>query len=231
MKRLKAPPTYKEGRYGNWSIKFLNTIIRHGTSYFSGVVPLLPVTPALYDASDRLWMSVTPMELESQYPHNEAAFGHVVVMGAGMGVLPYNLLLNKAVTQVTVIEHCADLCKHWNDLTGLKQWRGHKKLLLVNADAREWKGRCDVLLADIWLTLGDDRLEEDMQTFRRNVQFHRMLCWGGELAYLSWCRRQGLYMHTAKDEHADQWSKETGHYVYKNFRTLSTCVALTAVAA
>jgi len=39
-----------------------------------------------------LWMSLTPMELESHMPHCNAATGHTVIVGAGLGLILFNVL-------------------------------------------------------------------------------------------------------------------------------------------
>jgi hypothetical protein len=41
---------------------------------------------------ERTWMSSARDEVDSQTPHVAAAFGHTVLMGAGMGIALFNLL-------------------------------------------------------------------------------------------------------------------------------------------
>ena len=49
------------------------------------------------------WMSISPMEIESQ-EIGQHARGHVVVMGLGMGWAAANAALHPAVSQVTVVD-------------------------------------------------------------------------------------------------------------------------------
>jgi hypothetical protein len=182
-------------------------------------------TPILKDRDGVLWMSVTVMERESQFRHNADAFGDVLVMGAGLGLLPFNLLQNPKVKSVTVLEKCGELFECWGELVGLSKWPGQERLTLVKADARE----CDTLLADIWPEIGDGALEEDMQTFRRNIAFKRMMCWGAEFAFIDWCRLQGLSFMGLSDAHVKQWSGQTGHYVWPGFHSDALRAGATAI--
>lgn len=232
MQLLDAPDTYKPGTYGGWNLRFLQRGDKPGIpvlpSYFSGFVPVPTVTPALFDSTGLLWMSITAMERESQFRHNAHAQGRVVVMGAGMGLLPFNLLRNPNVTEVIVIERSAELCEHWADIVGLSSWENAGKLTLVHGDALEWKGTCNTLLADIWPLLGDDALERDMATFRRNIRFRRMMCWGAELAFIMWAMSNGIRAASAQNRHAEKWSRETGHYVWPDFLRDAANAAITA---
>jgi len=233
IKLLENPDTYQAGTYGGWKLKIAEqrktiSMIR---SYSSGMVEVPKKCPTLYDSKGVLWMSLMPMESESQYYHNEYAFGHVIVMGAGMGLLPYNLLRNPNVDRITIIEKDRDVYDHWFNYTGASSWPNQavKMLQLHHADAREFRGECDTLIADIWADIGADELEEDMATFRKNVKFKRMMCWGAELAFISWCIKEGVNALTASDEHAQRWSEETGHFVWPGFANYATDVAHTSL--
>ena len=77
-------PEYKVGKYSKWTLdRFDENVLIHG--YFTGV------QPANHNyrlkKANTIWMSLTPMELESQSHHALAAYGHTVVMGLGMGIL------------------------------------------------------------------------------------------------------------------------------------------------
>ncbi len=224
MNLLEAPNTYTPGTYGGWRLE--NKTPPKGSpfvaSYFSGVVPLPRVIPTLYDARNTLWMSVTAMELESQFNHNKHARGNVVVMGAGMGVLPFNLVHNPNVNTVTIVERSESLYLNWARLTGMADWEGAEKIQLVHGDARGWRGAYDTLIADIWPDIGSEELEKDMETFRTNITFDRMMCWGAEIAFLAWCQGQDLKVANTRRADVDRWSAETGHYAWPGF--LQDCI-------
>ena len=59
--------------------------------------------------SDWVWMSLSPVEIESLAPHVAHIRGHVVIAGLGMGLALYNALLRPAVRRVTVVERDADV--------------------------------------------------------------------------------------------------------------------------
>lgn len=232
MQLLKSPDTYRPGTYGGWRLKIEQPAKKLSSirSYYSGLVEPPKESPTLYDKGGTLWMSITPCESESQYRHNEHAVGHVVVMGAGLGLLPYNLLLNPKVKTVTIIEKDRDMFDHWAEIVGLGKWPNWVgRVSIVHDDARTWTGTCDTLIADIWPNIGDEKLEEDMDKFRANVKFKRMMCWGAEFSFISWCMRNGLGMYTTTQCHAKTWGKEYGHYIWPGFTKDASNAAVTSV--
>lgn len=230
MNKLQIPPYYRPGRYGPWNLVVKKPGPNGVTlrSYFSGPVTITDEVPTLLDRNGFVWMSVTPMELESQYFHNEMAYGHVWVMGLGLGVLPYNLCLNPKVTKITVIEKCRSLVKHFSTMTEyLQRWPGAlSKMDIVLGDARKITGECDVLLADIWPLIGDTKVEKDMSLMRRNIKFQRMYCWSGEHAYITWAMKQRRKL---LPETPEIWSLETGHSLYPDFMEYVRRSAMTAI--
>lgn len=234
MKLLKTPKTYKPGVYGKWELKIERPaqLCSQVRSYASGMVKPPKASPTLYELGSgkpTLWMSLMPMESESQYPHNEHAFGDVVVMGAGLGLLPYNLLQNPRVKSVLVLEKNRDVYQHWPDFTGCRAWPGIKRLTLELHDARDWTGECDTLIADIWPMIGDMKLDEDMPIFRKNVKCQRMMCWGAELSFMSWCLDRKLNAMRTTDDHARQWGSLTGHFVWDGFARYALDAAITSL--
>jgi|SRR6185503_8145994 len=230
MKLLKAPNTYKPGTYGGWILSMSESKSNHILpSYYSGMVKPKGFIPTLHDKDGLLWMSVTVMELESQFHHNANAFGDVIVAGAGLCVLPFNLLQNPKVNHVTILERSPELFDSWGELVGLSQWKRSDKLTLINVDALQWEGKCDVLLADIWLEIGHESLEGDMETFVRSIKFKRMMCWGAEIAFIHWATQRGINAFTTKEHHAKEWSRQTGHYVWPGFHIDATNAATTAL--
>ena len=58
---------------------------------------------------NRVWMSLSPVEIESLAPHLSHMRGHVVIAGLGIGLALYNALLRPAVRRITVLECDSDV--------------------------------------------------------------------------------------------------------------------------
>jgi hypothetical protein len=187
---LKLPP-YTEVKLGGWHI-FENTppLLR---GYFRGLQPMIHKNWVL-KRDDELWMSTTPMELESAIHHAANATGHTVIMGLGLGVLLYNVLQRDEVTKVTVVELDPKVFDLLDRSAGIGLWPGHEKLEMVIADAFDYVPTepVDVLLVDIWLNLGDMQLRPDAQKLFNKVNPTNMGVWGIEADYISWMNEQGF---------------------------------------
>jgi len=96
-------PPYQAATVGKWRLFSAATIPVPVAGYFTVHAPM-PAEYWVLEKNAVVWMSLTPMEMESQGHHARLATGHVVVMGLGMGALVYNLLLNPLVTRITVCE-------------------------------------------------------------------------------------------------------------------------------
>ena len=74
-------PHYRERHSGDWSLRISRNVLTRG--YWSPPM-LVEEMPVLQRGSDT-WMSLTPMEIESQEIGVALSRGHVAVMGFGMG--------------------------------------------------------------------------------------------------------------------------------------------------
>ena len=186
--RLKIPE-YRVGKHGLWVLDRRDSMLIRG--YFTGWQPATPNYTLYKD--NTIWMSLTPMELESQSHHALAAEGHTVIMGLGMGVLLYNILGREEVTQVTVIEHDRTVFELLHQIANPTSWSGWKKVKFVFADALEWKPdeHIDYLTVDIWPKLGDYNLRPDGQRIQANVQADKVALWGQELDFITFLAHQG----------------------------------------
>jgi len=127
-------PEYTELTDGvRWTIKKLGRLplVR---GYFLGLQPMREQNWILL-RDEEIWMSLTPMELESQAPHLLAARGHTVIMGFGMGVLTYNVLQNENVDRVTVIEIENEVVDLIDDSSDMLSWPNIGKLEFKYEDA------------------------------------------------------------------------------------------------
>lgn len=178
-------PRYRSGWHGDWSLRVsLSSAMRgywgdtcavNGTTVLTG-----PAT-----GGETVWMSIVPMEIESQEIGIAAARGHTVVLGLGMGWAAANIALNPAVTRVTVVEHDPSVIALIADLGIFAQLpepaRG--KITLVQADAFDWRpdGPVDSLQADIWAKIVEPQKWDDVRRLHANIGADMLYFWGQEM--------------------------------------------------
>ncbi|RPJ26495.1 MAG: hypothetical protein EHM33_11405 [Chloroflexi bacterium] len=182
-------PEYREMTLGGWRLKKFELIPQRG--YFQdwhGEGEMF----ALLEG-EKAWMSTAWDEVDSQAPHVAAGGGHVVLMGAGMGVALFNLLAKPEVQQVTLVEREPLVLDILEQSTGMSSWRGIEKLHVALVDALEFspEGPVDHLYVDIWPTIGEGQNVEEMQAIQRRVRASSVGWWGQEIHYLEWLKRQG----------------------------------------
>ena len=189
-------PRYREGASGPWQTRIIAMPALRGywgeTYAVAGTVVLSgPVADG--EAS---WMSIVPMEIESQEIGIAAAHGHTVVLGLGMGWCAANVALNPAVTHVTVVErdpHVIELIAALGIFEQLpREARG--KIRIVQADALDWRPdmRVDSLQADIWAKFVEPQKWDDVRRMQRNIGAGAIYFWGQEMEL--WrlaCRKHG----------------------------------------
>jgi hypothetical protein len=192
-------PSYRQGfRYGNWKLVVVPPVPIPG--YWSKMAMALDnVVLQQRDVRGkwRTWMSLTPMERESQAIPVIWGEGRVVVMGLGMGVVAYNAALNPKITEVIVVERDPAVIKLMDralvkDATP-EDKAAWAKVRIVPGDALTWKppGPVDVLYADIWLHLGSDEALPETQQMQRNIQARKVYYWGQELDALAMLFNEG----------------------------------------
>jgi hypothetical protein len=182
-------PVYREAALGNWQLKKLNLIPQRG--YFQdwrgeGEMFVLK-------ENDKPWMSTAWDEIDSQAPHVAAGRGHVVVMGAGMGVVAFNLLARADVRRLTLVEREPNVLDLLERAAGMSAWPGIEKLNLVRMDAFEYSpgSPVDHLYVDIWPTVGEPQAAEETQAIQRRVKASSVGWWGQEIRFLEWLKRRG----------------------------------------
>ena len=113
----------------------------------------------------RTWMSMTPMEMESQEIGIRLVHGHVAIFGLGMGWSAAASALRPEVTSVTIVERDADVMAMHRRLDIFAQLpedaRGRIEIEQGVAFAWTSSRPVDVLMPDIWLPLvSDGRVDE-----------------------------------------------------------------------
>lgn len=179
-------PEYKTGEYGKWRISIMG--LGHDYGYTTGVwmVNNVPILSRCDNNGEwETWMSLTPHEIESQELGAKYSFGHVVVMGLGLGWLAVNAAMNSRVSKVTVIEidpSVIELLHSSGALDGLSD-DIRSKITVVCEDALKWKSgeKVDFLYADIWKSLNEESALNDVRIMQNNLNASVIYYWGQEL--------------------------------------------------
>lgn len=191
---LDIPPYRNGATLGRWALRWQRGgRMVHG--YYSGLQPIRNnwILTEKRLGRERIWMSLAPMELESQSYHAAAAKGHTLIIGFGMGVLLYNVLRNPAVTRVTVIERDPAILRIAEKVIGWRDWEGAEKVTILHKPWQEGHRDdlaepVDALLADPWPFLGDMAIRTDMARMRRLYEPAALTGWGVEFDFLSWVK-------------------------------------------
>ncbi len=191
---LKIPP-YRPMTVGPWTVRKYTRYTQAG--YFrewpqgEGEVYVLL-------KNEEAWMSTTHDEVESNANHVAAARGHTMVMGAGMGVILYNLLPKPQVTRLTVVEMDPTVVELLKQSTDIERWPGAEKLVIEIADALKYRPSLpvDYMYVDIWIAPADPRALAHTQQMQRNVQAQRVSWWTQEIDFIHWLDRKG-YGHAS----------------------------------
>jgi hypothetical protein len=175
-------PSYRTGRAGSWELKRQHQPVLRG--YFRGLQ--ICADNYLLIRGDRVWMSLSPVELESLAPHVPRMRGHVVIAGLGMGLALYNALLRPAVRLVTVLERDPEIIDLFGAIGGF-DWLARDRFAIERVDARGWRSSTpvDYLYADIWDKLGAAEAAADTRAMCRNLRPKSAGYWGMEANFVS----------------------------------------------
>ena len=207
-KMPEIPPGLHVGKWGDWYITEDTPPLIRG--YFRGLVqPEHRNYILLKEGQTR--MSLTPMELESMAPYVAAAHGHVVVVGAGMGVYLYNVLEKPEVTEVTLSEK-DEVVREMLDDMGLGTDLYPDKLSVIHKDALEIQQlseEVDFLYVDIWELLMDGRALAETSQIWKAIQSKEVAYWGQELDLIHWLHMNG-YKPPVRKAHVKKWKRSVG---------------------
>ena len=189
-------PTYRPFESSRWRLSVAEMVLCPG--YWSP--PLLAVDMAALlrteNGETRAWMSMTPMEIESQELGCRHAAGHVVVMGLGMGWAAANAALNPAVTRVTVVEFDPEVIEAVAccEVIGQLPAEAAAKVTILRGDAYSFipETPVDTLLADIWLPLFGAGRDAEVRRMHANTGGSRVYFWGQEMVIADRARAAGL---------------------------------------
>ena len=116
--------------------------------------------PAVYENS-RLWMSVTPNEINTMKKPIAAARGKALTFGLGLGYYAYMCSLKPEISSVTVVERDQSIIRLFKEHI-LPQFEHAEKIRIVEADAYDFlaslrDGEYDTAFVDIHHDAGDGR--------------------------------------------------------------------------
>lgn len=115
--------------------------------------------PALTE-NGRVWMTVTPNEINTIRPCAQAVHGKVAAYGLGLGYFAFHALLNPQVTSVTVVERSQAVIDLFRCCL-LPRFPRREALHIVQADAFDYAARTapgerfDCVFTDLWHDAGD----------------------------------------------------------------------------
>lgn len=115
--------------------------------------------PALL-CGDRVWMTVTPLEIETMAEPIARARGNVTAFGLGLGYYPLMVVQKDEVTSVTVVEWDAEVIALFEEHI-LPQFPQRQKLRLVQDDAFHYAQEhlpdsgTDTVFCDLWHDAAD----------------------------------------------------------------------------
>jgi hypothetical protein len=115
--------------------------------------------PAVLE-NDRIWMTITPNEIETMKEAVDKAFGNVLTFGLGLGYYAYMVSEKVNVESITVVEKNQDVIDLFNKYV-LPQFSNAHKIRLIQADAFEYaeqhmsKEKYDFVFTDLWHDVSD----------------------------------------------------------------------------
>lgn len=144
--------------------------------------------PAVYQ-NNRLWMSVTPNEINTMAEPIKKANGDVLTFGLGLGYFAYMCSLKDDVKSVTIIEKDSSVIELFNKYI-LPQFKHKEKIKIIQLDAYEYLENnktypFDFIFVDIYHDAGDGK-----EVYKKFIK----------------------YQEKAKCKHFDFWIEKTIKY-------------------
>lgn len=115
--------------------------------------------PAVLE-QERIWMTVTPNEIETMKEPVAAAFGRVLTFGLGLGYYAYMVSEKDNVDSVTIVEINEDVI-HLFKRHILPQFKQAEKIRIVHGDAFDFarthlaRNAYDYVFTDLWHDVSD----------------------------------------------------------------------------
>ena len=124
---------------------------------------------------NNIWMSLNPNEIETMKPFINKARGNVLVLGLGMGYVPFMMANKSEVKSITIIEKDPEIIGLFHSLI-LPSFKSKEKIKIIEDDAINYvrkNSRFDYIFADLWHS-PEDGLSLFVQLKRINKHID---CW------------------------------------------------------
>lgn len=124
------------------------------------------------------WMaynSKTHLEAYELYSHYYLAEGHVILTGLGFGIRENWLLTKKEVTKLTIIENSKELIDLHYKIGS--PFLSDSRVEIINTDASNYVGKCDVLLLDHYELDNYESILADVKKIQNNIKCNVMWFW------------------------------------------------------
>lgn len=183
---------------GNFSIKYVDSTFSRIDGYLYKDLRRWNNFPILSENSN-VWMSVTPLEIDSHWVPIKLAKGRVCVGGLGLGYYIQNIIDKEEVNEIIVYEINKDVIELYN-----KSFKPNPKVKIINDDIFSMKLESfDFVYVDIYPTLFDSEAIQHMRllTSQNNIGTYHF--WGMEgyvYTALEKYSLSGLY-HILNTEH------------------------------
>ncbi|MEI8395428.1 MAG: hypothetical protein WCF85_11875 [Rhodospirillaceae bacterium] len=189
-------PQYRPFQSSRWRLHIAGMVLCPGYWSPPQLVTDMAALMRIENGVARTWMSMTPLEIESQELGCRHATGHVVVMGLGMGWAAANAALNPAVTRVTVVEFDPEIIEAVRCSAVIEQLppEASSKITVLLGDAYEFVPEipADTLMADIWLPLFGAERDQELRRMHANTGGAKVYFWGQEMVIADRARQAGL---------------------------------------
>ena len=124
---------------------------------------------------NNIWMSLNPNEIETMKPFINKAKGNVLVLGLGMGYVPFMMANKSEVKSITIIEKDPEIIGLFNSLI-YPSFKNKEKIKIIEDDAINYtkkNNKYDYIFADLWHSPEDGlSLFVQLKRINRNID-----CW------------------------------------------------------
>jgi len=146
-------------------------------------IPSDELTNIRFTIDGRVWMSLTPMELESHWMPQVMAQGRIAVVGLGLGYYLDKVMANSDVTEIDCYESDGRVVEYFKECFADRP--GFDKVTFIVGDAREKIGEAkqsyDFLYLDIYPSAISDEVIQDIGIF--GPVAHSLWFWMQEVVY------------------------------------------------
>ena len=199
-------PVFRPFKGERWEMRIADMVLCPGYWSPPRLVHGMAALMRLEEDGAQTWMSMTPMEIESQELGCRFAAGDTVVLGMGMGWAAANAALRSEVSRVTVVERDSEVIAMIAslDVFGQLPEEARAKITVIEGDACLYRPDhpADTLLADIWRPVFSADRDAEVRRMHANIGGSRVYFWGQEMVIAHRLRKAGRQIDTRSVEEA-----------------------------